>query len=40
MDPLILAEKLEALRRCVARVETKRAPSAALLQQDVDRPQF
>jgi len=37
VDPLILAEKLEALRRCVKRVEDKRASSAEALRKDVDR---
>lgn len=37
MDQLILAEKLEALRRCVLRVETRRTSTAAALQADVDR---
>jgi uncharacterized protein YutE (UPF0331/DUF86 family) len=37
MDPLILAEKLESLRRCVARIEDRRADSAEALRQDIDR---
>ena len=37
MDPVVLAEKLEALRRCLARIESRRAQSAAALQQDADR---
>jgi uncharacterized protein YutE (UPF0331/DUF86 family) len=37
VDPLILAEKLEALRRCVKRVEERRAPSADMLRADIDR---
>lgn len=37
MDTLILAEKLEALRRCVKRIEEKRADSAEALRKDVDR---
>ena len=37
MDPLILAEKLEALRRCLTRIEEKRAATAEALWQDVDR---
>ncbi|MEX2516779.1 MAG: DUF86 domain-containing protein [Gammaproteobacteria bacterium] len=37
MDTLIMAEKLEALRRCIRRIEAKRADSADALQQDVDR---
>lgn len=36
MDKLILAEKLEALRRCVQRVETRRADSVEALKTDVD----
>jgi uncharacterized protein YutE (UPF0331/DUF86 family) len=37
MDPLILAEKLESLRRCVARIEDRRADSAEALRHDIDR---
>lgn len=37
MDKLILAEKLEALRRCVQRVEARRPDSVEALQGDVDR---
>ncbi|MDN5871738.1 MAG: DUF86 domain-containing protein [Nitrococcus sp.] len=37
MDPVILAEKLESLRRCIRRLEDKRAASAAELRMDVDR---
>lgn len=37
MDKLILAEKLEALRRCVRRVEARRPESVEALQADVDR---
>lgn len=37
MDPLILAEKLESLRRCVFRIEERRAESAEALRQDIDR---
>lgn len=37
MDKLILAEKLEALRRCVQRVEARRPDSVQALQADVDR---
>lgn len=37
MDKLILAEKLEALRRCVRRVEMRRTESVQELQADVDR---
>lgn len=37
MDKLILAEKLEALRRCVKRVEDRRTDSVEALQRDVDR---
>jgi uncharacterized protein YutE (UPF0331/DUF86 family) len=36
MDPLILQEKLESLRRCVARVETKRPERLAELEADPD----
>jgi uncharacterized protein YutE (UPF0331/DUF86 family) len=37
MDPLILAEKIEALRRCLKRVETKRTASPDALRADLDR---
>lgn len=37
MDTLILAEKLEALRRCLKRIEEKRTDTAEALQNDVDR---
>lgn len=37
MDPVILAEKLEALRRCIDRIETRRTDSAAALREDLDR---
>lgn len=37
MDTLILEEKLESLRRCIARIEDKRASSADQLRADVDR---
>lgn len=37
MDKLILGEKLEALHRCVRRVEERRAASADELRSDVDR---
>ena len=37
MDPLILAEKLEALRRCLERIEAKRADSSEELRGDPDR---
>lgn len=36
MDKLILAEKLEALRRCVHRVEARRTAAVAALEVDVD----
>lgn len=36
MDKLILAEKLEALRRCVHRVEARRTATVAALEVDVD----
>ena len=32
MDPLIIREKLESLRRCIARVEAKRPSSLAALE--------
>ena len=37
MDRLILAEKIEALRRCVARIEQRRAATPEALQRDLDR---
>jgi hypothetical protein len=37
MDTLILEEKLESLRRCIVRIESKRAESAQQLRADVDR---
>lgn len=37
MDSVILAEKLEALRKCVRRLEEKRASSADELREDIDR---
>jgi len=37
VDGLIVAEKIEALRRCVRRIEDRRATTAAELRQDVDR---
>lgn len=37
MDSAIVAEKLESLRRCIKRIELKRAASAQQLQQDADR---
>ena len=37
MDALVLAEKLEALRRCVRRIEDRRAPTAEALREDPDR---
>ena len=36
MDRLILAEKLESLRRCVARIERWRVDSSETLAADVD----
>ena len=36
MDRLILAEKLESLRRCIARIEQRRVDSADTLASDVD----
>ena len=37
MDPVILAEKLEALHWCVRRIEARRATSADELRVDLDR---
>lgn len=37
MDRLILAEKLEALRRCTRRVEARRPETAEVLRNDPDR---
>ena len=37
MDSLIIEEKLEALRRCITRIEAKRAASALELSGDPDR---
>ena len=37
MDPLILSGKLESLRRCISRIEQRRADSADALRQDIDR---
>ena len=37
MDPVIVAEKLESLRRCVRRIEERRAPTAEALRADPDR---
>lgn len=37
MDALILGEKIEALRRCLARVEAKRTDSPGALRADADR---
>jgi uncharacterized protein YutE (UPF0331/DUF86 family) len=36
MDPLIVAAKLESLRRCVVRIETRRVATAGDLVADVD----
>lgn len=36
MDPLIIAEKLESLRRCIKRLEDKKPSSVELLIQDPD----
>jgi len=36
VDRAVLSEKLESLRRCVARIETKRVASAGALARDVD----
>ena len=37
MDALVLAEKLEAVRQCVRRIEDRRAPTAEALRADPDR---
>lgn len=37
MARVILEEKLESLRRCVARIESRRADTAEVLAEDVDR---
>jgi uncharacterized protein YutE (UPF0331/DUF86 family) len=37
MDPVVFNEKLEFLRKCVNRIEAKRAPSVAALREDLDR---
>lgn len=37
MDRLILVEKLEALRRCMRRVEARRTKTVEALQDDPDR---
>jgi uncharacterized protein YutE (UPF0331/DUF86 family) len=37
MNRRVIDEKLESLRRCVARIEEKRAASAAALHHDLDR---
>jgi len=36
MDTLILAEKLESLRRCIRRIEAKKPDNADQLKQDID----
>ncbi|NBC22815.1 MAG: DUF86 domain-containing protein [Gammaproteobacteria bacterium] len=36
MDQVIVREKLESLRRCIARVEEKRPENAAALEADID----
>jgi hypothetical protein len=36
MDPVIVREKLESLRRCISRVEHKRPKSVAALEADAD----
>lgn len=36
MDRLIVAQKIESLRRCVARIEARRVASAEALAADVD----
>ena len=37
MDRVVVAEKLESLRRCVQRIEERRAPTADALRADADR---
>lgn len=37
MDSIILSEKLEALRRCIVRIESRRTDTADALRRDVDR---
>lgn len=37
MDPVIIREKRESLRKCVRRLEAKRAESADALRMDIDR---
>lgn len=37
MDSLILSEKLEALRRCIERIESRRTDTAEALRRDADR---
>ncbi|MBK1735814.1 hypothetical protein CKO15_11100 [Halorhodospira abdelmalekii] len=37
MDRVILAEKLEALHRCVRRIEERRTASVSALREDIDR---
>lgn len=37
MDQIVLAEKLEALRKCVRRLEDRRVSSPEALREDVDR---
>lgn len=36
MDQLVISQKLESLRRCLRRVETKRPDSAKILSEDAD----
>jgi uncharacterized protein YutE (UPF0331/DUF86 family) len=36
MDQLILAEKIESLRRCIKRIEDKKPESVDLLMQNLD----
>ena len=36
MDQLIIAEKIESLRRCIKRIEDKKPANAELLIQDLD----
>lgn len=37
MDSIILSEKLEGLRRCIERIESRRTDTADALRWDVDR---
>jgi len=37
MDSVVVAEKLESLRRCIQRIEERRTPTADALRSDTDR---